>query len=59
MKKIPYLHYGLIWLMASAVSIVNFIQTTEPGNLTRGGLFLAFSIFYFWMNGKQKQQRGK
>ena len=59
MKPVNYLNYALIWLMASAVSIVNFIQSLDPGNLTRGGLFLAFSVFYFWMNSRQKKRNGK
>lgn len=55
MKKPNYLVFGLIWLMAAVVSIVNFIQYFDDrGNLIRGGLFLMMSVFYFWLNQKSK-----
>ena len=56
MKQPNYLVFGLLWIMAAAVSIMNFIQYFDDrGNLVRGGLFLMMGIFYLWMNKKHKK----
>ena len=54
MKQPNYLNFGLIWIMAAAVSLVLYFQNLDRGNLVRTGLFLAMSVFYFWMNKKSK-----
>ena len=57
MKQPNYLIYGMLWTVAAAVSVTNFIQYMDDrGNLVRGGLFLLMGTFYFWMN---KKTRGK
>ena len=57
MKRPNYRIFGMIWLMAAAVSVMNYIQyLDDSGNLIRGGVFLMMSMFYFWMNGKQKKK---
>ena len=55
MKGPNYLIFGMLWTVAAAVSIMNFIQYMDDrGNLVRGGLFLMMGVFYFWMNKKTK-----
>ena len=55
MKKPNYFIFGMVWLVAAVVSILNFVQYFDDrGNLIRGGLFLMMSIFYFWLNRKSK-----
>ena len=57
MKKPNYLIFGLLWILAAAVSIMNFIQYFDDrGNLIRAGLFLAMGVFYLWMNKKQNEK---
>ena len=57
MKRPNYLIFGAVWLMAAAVSVMNFIQyQNDRGNLIRAGLFLAMAVFYFWMNRKYKKK---
>ena len=55
MKKPKYLNFGMIWVMAAAVSLVLYIQYLDPANLVRAGLFLAMGVFYFWMNKRSKK----
>ena len=58
MKRPNYRIFGMIWLAAAIVSIMNFIQYLDDrGNLVRGGLFLLMAVFYFWMNQKQKKKK--
>ena len=41
MKRPNYLIFGLLWTLAAAVSVMNFVQYLDDrGNLVRGGLFL-------------------
>ena len=57
MKRPNYLIFGLIWLTAAVVSIMNFIQYLDDrGNLVRGGLFLMMGVFYFWMHNRHKDK---
>ena len=57
MKRPNYFVFGMIWLMAAVVSVMNFIQYLDDrGNLVRGGIFLLMAIFYFWMNRKYKKK---
>ena len=57
MKQPNYLVFGLAWIMAGAVSIVNFVQYQDNrGNLIRGGLFLAMGVYYLWLNRKKKRK---
>lgn len=57
MKRPNYFIFGMIWLMAAVVSIMNFVQYLDDrGNLVRGGIFLLMAIFYFWMNRKYKKK---
>ena len=56
MKQPNYLVFGMAWIMAGVVSIVNFLQyQNDKGNLIRAGLFLAMGVFYLWMNRKHKK----
>ena len=58
MKQPNYLIFGMAWIMAAAVSIMNFLQyQNDRGNLVRGGLFLAMGVFYLWMNKKSKKKK--
>ena len=57
MKQPNYLVFGLLWTLAAAVSVINFVQYLDDrGNLIRGGLFLLMGIFYFWMHNKNKKK---
>ena len=58
MKKPNYLVFGMIWLAAALISLMNFIQYLDDrGNLVRAGLFLLMALFYFRMNRKSKQDK--
>ena len=57
MKQPNYLVFALLWTMAAAVSVMNFIQYLDDrGNLVRGGLFLMMGVFYFWMYNRHKHK---
>ena len=57
MKPTKYRVFGLIWLAAAVVSLMNFIQYLDDrGNLIRAGVFLLMAVFYFWMYGKRKEK---
>ena len=57
MKQPNYLVFGLLWTMAAAVSVMNFIQYFDDrGNLVRGGLFLLMGIYEFWLYNRHKNQ---
>ena len=58
MKQPNYLIFGMAWIMAAVVSIMNFVQyQNDRGNLIRGGLFLAMGVFYLWLNKNNKRKR--
>ena len=58
MKQPNYLSFGMAWIMAAAVSVMNFLQyQNDRGNLIRGGLFLAMGVYYLWLNRKNKRKK--
>ena len=57
-RQPKYLNFGLIWVMAAAASVTNFIQhMNDRGDLVRAGIFLMMGVFYFWMNDKTKKKK--
>ena len=52
-----YLNFGMIWVVAAAASVMNFVQhQNDRGDLIRAGLFLMMGTFYFWMHDRHKKK---
>ena len=58
MKQPNYLIFGVAWIAAAVISIMNFVQYLDDrGNLVRGGLFLAMGVYYLWLNRKNRRKK--